>query len=82
MLFLEILSVEVRFLPAAELNIYTDTILYYVSLPNIRQGVKQGKRVQLQAMNNLIKFKFKTLLGRDWIPENRWVKGRNDNRIK
>ena len=76
------LSVEERFLPAAELNIYTDTILYYVSLPNIRQGVKQGKRVQLQAMNNLIKFKFKTLLGRDWIPENRWVKGRNDNRIK
>ena len=76
------LSVEVRFLPAAELNIYTGTILYYVSLPNIRQGVKQGKRVQLQAMNNLIKFKFKTLLGRDWIPENRWVKGRNDNRIK
>ena len=57
-------------------------MLYYVSLTNMRQGVKQGKRVQLQAMNNLIKFKFKTLLGRDWIPENRWVKGRNDNRIK
>ena len=52
------LSVEVRFLPAAELNIYTDTMLYYVSLTNMRQGVKQGKRVQLQAMNNLIKFKF------------------------
>ena len=55
---LEMLSVELRFLPAAELNFYSDTMLYYASLTNIRQGVKQDTRVQLQVMNNLIKLKF------------------------
>ena len=38
-LALEMLSVEVRFLPAAELNFYSDTMLYYASLTKIKQGV-------------------------------------------
>ena len=33
-------------------------MLYYVSLTNMRQGVKQGKRVQFQVMNNFLKLKF------------------------
>ena len=32
--------------------------LYYVSLTNIRQGVKQETRIRLQVMNNLLKLKF------------------------
>ena len=52
------LSVEFRFLPFAELNFYFDTMLHYVSLTNIRQGVKKDARVQLQVINNLIKLRF------------------------
>ena len=33
---LEMLSVEVKYVPAAELNFYSDTMLYYPSLTNIR----------------------------------------------
>ena len=43
---LEMLSVEVRFLPAAELNFHSDTMLHYASLTYIRQGVKQDTKVQ------------------------------------
>ena len=40
------MCVEVRFLPDAELNFYSDTMLHYASLIYIRQGVKQDTRVQ------------------------------------
>ena len=52
------LRTEVRFLPAAEPNFCSDTMLYYVSLTNVRLGVKQDTRVQLQVMNNLTKLMF------------------------
>ena len=52
------LTVEFRFLAAAELNFYSDNMLYWVSLINIKEKAKQDPRVQLQVMNNLIKLKF------------------------
>ena len=54
----EMSSVELRFLLASELNFYSYTMLHYVSLTNIKQGVNQETRVQLQVINNLIKSKF------------------------
>ena len=41
-----------------EMFLTPNPLLYYVSLTNKRQGVKQDTRVQLQVMNNLIKLKF------------------------
>ena len=41
----------------AELNLYFNMMLYYVSLTNIRQGVKQDTRVQLQVMYHYVKIK-------------------------
>ena len=43
---------------AAKLNLYSDTMLYYVTLTNIRQGVQRDKRVELHMMNNFIKSNF------------------------
>ena len=40
------------------LGIQCLNLLYYVSLTNIRLGLKQDARVQIQVMNNLTKLKF------------------------
>ena len=45
------LSVELRFLPAAERNFYSDTMLYHICLTYIRQGLNQETRVEHQVMN-------------------------------